>query len=162
MSVRLVVIMNDIQQYWRQQQGFSLLEVLVVLTILSILTMIALPLYQDYRTRVKIGAEFPILDPLLKKVTEEFMLTGSWPENNAEANADVPEAYHGDYLLSVEVSDDPKPGSVILTYNMSKLPAIGENNTIVFYPEFGENMSNVNWACDLGTMSVKYRPDRCR
>lgn len=144
------------------QSGFTLLEVLTVLAIVSILGMIAIPFYQDYRTRVKVAGELPLAEPVKKVILEKYLIDGSWPVDNADAKVFAPETYQGDYLQSVEVSDTPQPGSVILTYKSDALPALGTNNTLIFYPKSSPNSRTFNWGCDQGTIDSKYRPKSCR
>jgi type IV pilus assembly protein PilA len=143
------------------ETGFTLLEILIALAIVSILAMVAVPYYQDYRTRAKVAADFGLIEPVKKRLIEEFMLSGSWPVDNDSALVDAPENYHGQYLQSVEVSDQPQPGSLKLTYDNTKLPALGTNNTIIFYPQQGGSGS-VSWKCDKGSMVDGFRPQQCR
>lgn len=134
----------------------------MALAILSILSMISIPLYFDYRTRIKVGTEFVLMEPVKKRLLEEFMINGQWPQSNADAHLYSKDAYAGDYLLSVEVSDEPRPGSIILTYDTEKLPALGSNNTIIFYPDVALNNQSVGWLCDLGNLQADFRPRECR
>lgn len=150
---------------WKVRQpssGFTLLEILFVLAIVSILAMIAVPYYQDYRTRVKIAGELTLMEPVKKTVTEDFMVRGSWPSNNTEATLNAASTYHGEYLQSVQVSDTPTAGSLTLKYDSNKLPALGSNDTIIFYPINVSNSGSVSWACDEGSMENIFRPMKCR
>lgn len=141
-------------------QGFTLLEVLIAMSIVSILAMIAIPYYQDYRTRTKVAGEFGLVEPVKKRVTEEFLVKGVWPSDNSAALVNAPADYHGQYLQSVEVVDVPTAGALKLTYDNTKLPALGANNVIVFYPQPGDGA--VSWRCDEGNMVDNFRPHTCR
>jgi type IV pilus assembly protein PilA len=148
--------------YPRDERGFTLLEILIAMSIVSILAMITIPYYQDYRTRAKIAGDILIADPVRKLLIENFAINGVWPVSNADAKAGAAESYRGTYLLSVEVGETPKPGSYTLTYDNNKLPMLGSNNTIVFYPDTDGSAGVSKWLCDQGTMLDKYRPARCR
>jgi len=141
--------------------GMTLLEVLFALAIVSILTMIAVPYYQDYRTRVKVAGELGLIEPAKKQLLEYYMSKGVWAANNAEALLDDAAAYKGNYLQSIEVSDQPQPGSLILTFDTVSLPVLGVNNTLVFYP-ITMGVGAVAWACDMGSMEAYFRPPNCR
>lgn len=141
--------------------GFTLVEILMVLVIASILAMIAIPYYQDYRTRAKVAGGFGLIEPVKKRVTEAFMVSGAWPVDNDDALVAAPASYHGDYLQQVEVGT-PQPGALTLTYDSDSLPALGGNNTIVFYPEVHALGGTVQWRCDQGSMAQHYRPPQCR
>jgi type IV pilus assembly protein PilA len=145
-----------------KQQGFTLLEILTVLTIISILAMIAIPTYLSFRTRSKVAGEIVLIDPVKDRLVEEYLSNGKWPANNNDAFLKDKSSYHGNYLQSVEISDKPVPGSIILTYDTSKLPSLGTNNTIIFYPAVDSKTNIVNWSCDKGTIEDTYRPPRCR
>jgi len=140
------------------EAGFTLLEILIAMAIVSILAMVAVPYYQDYRTRAKVAGDFGLIEPVKNRVMEAHMMMGSWPVDNDSASVDAPETYHGQYLQSVEVSDQPRPGSLKLTYD---IPALGGNNTIIFYPQQGGSGS-VSWKCDKGSMADNFRPNQCR
>lgn len=144
------------------EEGFTLLELQIATAILSILVMISLPYYQDYRTRSKISAELGLLEPVKRLVSEQFFLAGHWPTSNIDASAKVATDYHGEYLQSVKVGDQPKPGSITLTFDKTALQALGDKNTIIFYPQDVLNRNSLSWLCDKGSMENVYRPHNCR
>lgn len=146
----------------KSEAGFTLLEVLMALAIMSILAMVAVPYYQDYRTRVKVAGEFGLIEPVKKRVMEEYLVKGSWPVDNDSAMLGPPGSYQGNYLQGVEVGRDPLPGALKLIYDNTKLPALGADNTIIFYPQQGGNGGSVYWKCDKGSMADDYRPHQCR
>lgn len=141
--------------------GFTLLEVLVVIAIISIIAMVATPIYQSYSIRAKVGAELKQIADLKQRVTEQFMIEGVWVTSNEEAGGKPPQHYGGQYVESVEITDNPVPGSILVTYDSVALPVLGANNTLVFRPDTSGS-GGFEWICDTGTMVDKYRPNQCK
>lgn len=153
---------NTVNRFRRSGNGFTLLEILIALAIVSILTMIAVPFYQDYRTRVKVAGELPLAEPVKKIILEIYMIDGFWATSNSEAKVNAADVYKGDYLQSVMIGNTPTAGALTLTFDSAKLPALGANNTLVFYPNETAGGGSISWHCDLGTMNNRYRPKNCR
>ena len=143
-----------------KENGFTVIEVLIVIVIASFLIMVSLPLYQNYAVRTKISGDFSLMHPLMLRMNEEYALNDKWPSSNAEAGAHESVHYKGKYLSSAEVSDNPQEGTMTLTYNADKLPVLRGTNTLVFYPS--KSASGASWECDQGTIPPKYRPPNCQ
>jgi len=143
----------------KQQRGFSLLELMAVIAIVSALLAIAIPMYQSYRVRAKIGVGISAMAPLKSAVSIHYQTNGIWPANNADANAKPPASYSNEYVDHSTVDTAPYPGSITLSYNTQALGALRGNNTIIFYPEV--DSQRVVWKCDEGTMPARYRPAQC-
>jgi len=63
----------------RQEQGFTLIEVLIVVAILAILTAIAVPSYSDYVTRGRIVEATAGLGDARNKIEQYFQDNRSYP-----------------------------------------------------------------------------------
>ena len=148
------------QKRTSNQRGLSLIEILAVVAIISILGVVSTPLYQQYRLKTKVGIGITTMAPVQSLATEHFMLHGSWPADNSEAGAHAPETYSKNFLTSVAVTDSPAPGSIVLTYNSSILKRLGNDNTLIYYPD--ESNGYITWKCDKGTLMDRYRPKNCR
>lgn len=144
-----------------RRNGFTLIEVLFVFAIISIISMISVPFYQNYTIRTKISSDFSLIKPLMRSMNLEYALNKQWPASNEEAGAREPEYYKGEYLMSALVTDDPQPGSMILTYDADEIPVLRGTDTLVFYPRVGGGQGG-DWACDQGSIPAKYRPPNCR
>ncbi len=59
------------------QQGFTLIELMIVVAIIGILAAIAIPAYQDYTARAQASEAFTLLDGLKTPIAEAVGSTGS-------------------------------------------------------------------------------------
>ena len=74
----------------KAQQGFTLIELMIVVAIIGILAAVALPAYQDYTVRTRISEGLALVEPLKVQIATEATTTAgldalitSW---NAQAN----------------------------------------------------------------------------
>ena len=56
----------------RRHQGFTLIEVMIVVAIVAILSAIAIPSYSDYVTRSQVTEAFPVLSSARLKMEQFF------------------------------------------------------------------------------------------
>ena len=133
------------------QQGFTLIELMIVVAIIGILAAVALPAYQDYTVRAQVS-EAPIAASSLKiGVTESFANdgiagVGRYSQEIANAQAEVTT----DKISAVAVN--ATTGEITLT--MNGIPQLGTTNVIAYVPFIGTaaisdaNASgSVQWAC---------------
>jgi type IV pilus assembly protein PilA len=65
----------------QKQQGFSLIELLVVIGIIGALTAIAIPQYQKYQDKAKVTAAIATLTNMRSVIEASIMEEGKFPEN---------------------------------------------------------------------------------
>ena len=65
----------------KAQQGFTLIELMIVIAIVGILAAIALPAYQDYIVRSKLSEPLGALAEAKTTVAEYVAANGTWPAN---------------------------------------------------------------------------------
>ena len=63
------------------QQGFTLIELMIVVAIIGILAAIAIPAYQDYTIRAQVTEGMNLASAVKANVSETFAQTGLWPVN---------------------------------------------------------------------------------
>ena len=69
----------------KQQSGFTLIELMIVVAIIGILAAIALPAYQDYTIRTKISECAGVVSACKTSVSEYFASQGALPNNVNQA-----------------------------------------------------------------------------
>jgi type IV pilus assembly protein PilA len=141
----------------KQQHGFTLIELMIVVAIIGILAAIAIPAYQDYIVRSKISEGLNMAGAAKLAVAETYDSTGVMPTANGMAGLPSAASIIGSYVASIGVGAN---GVVTINYNSSVGGTPTANLThMILTPTSTEG--SMKWACS-GTMSNKYRPSNCR
>ncbi|MDK8463820.1 pilin [Marinobacter sp. SS13-12] len=142
------------------QQGFTLIELMIVVAIIGILAAVAIPAYQDYTIRAKLTEAMSVASQAKTAVSEYYISQGSMPADQAAAGLDLPGAYSTDVVQDMTYTKTSDTVGVITM----DIEAVG-GDTLA-----GENFlltgtgtsTNVTWACTAGTIDAKYLPSNCR
>ena len=139
------------------QQGFTLIELMIVVAIIGILAAIAIPAYQDYTIRAKVSEVLVLAGAARTNVAEYFQSTGSMPASTTQAGINT-NAAQSEYVSAIAFATSA--GGSELTYTLANLGADANNETLIYQVTGNDN--GVQVTCTGGTLPDKYRPANCR
>lgn len=140
----------------KKQQGFTLIELMIVVAIIGILAAIAIPAYQDYTIRAQVSEGLSLSAGAKAAVAEYYQDQGAWPTNNDQAGVEGSTNITGKYVTQVAVVDNV----ITVTYGGDANANIaGDTLTMTAT----DNAGSVSWACANGAgLENKWLPAACR
>ncbi|HDO34471.1 MAG TPA: prepilin-type N-terminal cleavage/methylation domain-containing protein [Chromatiales bacterium] len=153
----------------RKQQGFTLIELMIVIAIIGILAAIAIPAYQDYTIRAKVTEGLSLADGAQTAVAETYQSNGAFPTSGSNTSYGLPlkTSITGKYVDSVAVLGK---GVIKITFKQNLGGSPTANGTILTFTPSTTNGA-IAWACGYApgsssttptTVPSKYLPANCR
>lgn len=160
------------------QQGFTLIELMIVVAIIGILAAIAIPAYQDYTIRAQVTEGLNMAGAAKAAISESYSANGTWPADNAAAGLGTAADIKGKYVDSVTVAANQ---ITVQFRNSTPAAAPIQGDTLLLTAGTSVN-GDIAWQCgskampgDItagttafaattagGSIEQKYRPAECR
>ena len=146
------------------QKGFTLIELMIVIAIIAILVALAVPAYQDYTIRTKVGECINGAAPAKLAVSEYFQTNANYASQANEYGVDTTVTSQYCDALSVGAST----GIITITSNANtgsdSPPSATLNPTSSnggAYDPTSE-VGPINWDCNLAGGTSRHLPSTCR
>jgi type IV pilus assembly protein PilA len=136
------------------QQGFTLIELMIVVAIIGILAAVAIPSYQDYTARAQITEAVSLTSSFKTGLAEYYADRGSYPANLTAVGSTT----SGRYVASITLSSAASSVTLLATMATTVNPGIQGS---VFALSSADSLQ---WACNGSGTNVlaKYRPSTCK
>ncbi|MEM6302838.1 MAG: pilin [Pseudomonadota bacterium] len=158
----------------RAQQGFTLIELMIVIAIVGILAAIALPAYQDYTVRARLSEVLAVAAEGKTTIAEFVAATGALPSNAAAAGITTSGFGTQSFVQAAAFTDDGgNQGTYTLTVSTLAGAAVGgavadggaAGGTVSLRATVNPASRRVDWACGPGAtggVPAKFLPATCR
>jgi len=137
----------------KKQQGFTLIELMIVVAIIGILAAVAIPAYQDYTARAQASEAVALLSGLKTPMSEYYQSRGSFPTIAELGTTNT----SGKFVSGiVQTSSNASGALYTATFGSSDISAGLSGNTVLM------SYDGRSFTCGNGTVEADYLPSSCR
>ncbi|MDB5818265.1 MAG: hypothetical protein JWQ11_1905 [Rhizobacter sp.] len=142
----------------RVQQGFTLIELMIVVAIIGILAAVALPAYRDYTVRAKVSELILAASSAKTAVSELVNSNGVFPSTASGQAAFTPQA--SKYVANVAYAYSSDTAASITVTSTTADSAI--SGVTLALNGLATSTGQITWTCAAGTIAAKYLPSSCK
>ena len=142
----------------KNQQGFTLIELMIVVAIIAILAAIAISQYQDYVIRSQVSEGSSLADGVKTAVGEFVNNRGRFPASNSSAGLAAATSITGEYVGAVAVAN----GIITASYSGVKANDAIKTPTLRHLAFSAiTHAGSIEWHCRSGDLKQKWCPSSC-
>ena len=153
----------------RKQQGFTLIELMIVVAIVGILAAIAVPAYQDYMARAKVSEGVAAVDQIRTTIADFYTSQGHFPAAASSgytgSTTGVFNIDRAKYASQVAYANTgTNSGTLTLMFHTGWNSSVTGSANQITYTGSGST-TTVTWTCAATSgapLPTKYLPANCR
>jgi type IV pilus assembly protein PilA len=147
--------MKELKTMKKNQQGFTLIELMIVVAIIGILAAVAIPAYQDYTARAQVSEGMARASAVRTSISEYYTAQGAYPAADTYDDTTVTRytasvKHDGSGVITVTMNSAAPVATPIYGFTFTLTPAVdATTNTIT------------GWTCATSG-AKKYLPSGCQ
>ena len=149
------------------QQGFTLIELMIVIAIIGILAAIAIPAYQNYVIRAQVTEGLSLMSAAETGIDTYYAQSGSLPTTNVKAGLAKDTSIAGQYVSKVEILNRRIQATFSDTTSNAGTKQHANaaiTGKILVLSPITTGGGSLQWVCGTTTTTIpnKYLPNACR
>ncbi|MGH8492372.1 MAG: pilin [Moraxellaceae bacterium] len=145
----------------KKNNGFTLIELMIVVAIIGILAAVAIPAYQDYIARSQLSEAVSLASGSKVILEETYGQTSTCPSSGS---AGIPAAttINGAYVAQVALGGTAPDCTITATMKSTGISrGVSGKNLILTMKPGGDESSALNWECSSPDIAQQYLPKAC-